>query len=497
MMPFGIYIPISLVVYLIIMLSGYLIYRRGFKFKIPDVVRPMMDEQTRKSKLTLDLPLLSGFEYPVGSVSLTVMFPGEITGRPVFKSTYHQDNIDRILSITVSNNMVTGLITQQLKDHETLSMTMPVTKEMFVGVNDFVRDGNPEIVPMAVLAAAALVYWILFLRGAPLIRERRNSPPEGITAGEMGSRLTLAGTDLIAMVFSWAQMGYILIQLDDRGRVWLHKKMEMGNERNPFEIKTFQTLFGRRDIVDGTGARYAAVIRKLSKLNPARKIMMSPKCGNMLIFRGLMCAVQFFCGICIAMNFTGKLAFQILLAIVLAVLGAASAWAIQSGMYRLHLRFRLPVVLSVLLSLAWLGLGIWCGQWVIGLLCVLVQLLAGLMAAYGGRRSELGRQNASLILGLRHYFKTVDREDLKRIQENDPEYFYNLLPFALAMGVEYPFAKRFGSQKLAPCPYFTCGISKKLTAEEWTDFFRETAQILDERYRRMEIEKYAAIWIRR
>ena len=194
---------------------------------------------------------------------------------------------------------------------------------------------------------------------------------------------------------------------------------------------------------------------------------------------------------------TGKLAFQILLAIVLAVLGAASAWAIQSGMYRLHLRFRLPVVLSVLLSLAWLGLGIWCGQWVIGLLCVLVQLLAGLMAAYGGRRSELGRQNASLILGLRHYFKTVDREDLKRIQENDPEYFYNLLPFALAMGVEYPFAKRFGSQKLAPCPYFTCGISKKLTAEEWTDFFRETAQILDERYRRMEIEKYAAIWIRR
>jgi len=37
-MPFGIYIPISLVVYLIIMLSGYLIYRRGFKFKIPDIV---------------------------------------------------------------------------------------------------------------------------------------------------------------------------------------------------------------------------------------------------------------------------------------------------------------------------------------------------------------------------------------------------------------------------------------------------------------------------
>ena len=468
-----------------------------FKFKIPDVVQNVKDEETGRKNLTLILPLLSGFEYPVGSVSLTVMLPGEITGRPVFKSTYHQDNIDKILSVTVSSNMVTGLITQQLKDHETLSMTLAVPKEMFDGVIILDREGNPEVILMCVAAAAALIYWIIFLRCAPIVRVRRNSPPEGITAGELGSRLTMAGTDLTAMVFSWAQMGYLLIQLDDRGRVWLHKKMDMGNERNPFEIKTFQTLFGRRDIVDGTGARYAAVAQKLSKLNPARKTMMSPKCGNMLIFRLLMCAVQLFCGICFAMNFAGKLAFQILLAFVLAVLGAASGWLIQSGCYRLHLRFKLPLYAALAISVMWLGLGVWCGQWIIGLCSVLSQLLAGLMTAYGGRRSELGCQNASMILGLRHYFRTVDREDLKRIQENDPEYFYNLLPFAMALGVEYPFAKRFGQQKIAPCPYFTCGVSKKLTAEEWTDFFRETANILDERHRRMEIEKYAAIWLKR
>ena len=34
----GLFIPITIVIYLIIMLSGYLIYRRGFKFKIPDIV---------------------------------------------------------------------------------------------------------------------------------------------------------------------------------------------------------------------------------------------------------------------------------------------------------------------------------------------------------------------------------------------------------------------------------------------------------------------------
>lgn len=468
-----------------------------FKYKIPNVVRMVEDEQTKKSKLTLILPLLSGFEYPVGSVSLTVMLPETIEGRPVFKSTYHQDNIDKILSVTVSNNMITGLITQQLKDHETLSMTMVVPETMFDGVSTYVRVGNPEVVPMVICALAAIVYWIIFLRGYPLLKARRNSPPEGITAGEMGSRLTMAGMDLTSMVLSWAQMGYILIQLDDRGRVWLHKKMPMGNERNPFEIKTFQSLFGRRDIVDGAGARYAAVAQRLARLNPARKTMSHPKCGNMLVFRYLMCGVQLFCGVCYAMNFTGMIAMQVILAILLGALGLATSWLIQSGMYRLHLRYKVPVAVSLALSVAWVLLGLGAGQWIIGLCSVLAQLLAGLMAAYGGRRSDLGRQNATMILGLHHYLRTVDRADLKRIQENDPEYFYNLLPFAMALGVEVPFARRFGKQKMAPCPYFTCGVNTRMTAEEWVRFFRETAQILDERHRRMEVEKYAAIWFKR
>ena len=468
-----------------------------FKFKIPEAVRMVEDEKTKKNNLTLVLPMLSGFEYPVNSVSLTVMLPEPIEGRPVFKSTYHQDDIDKILSVTVSNNMITGLITQQLKDHETLSLTMVVPESMFDGVSTYVRIGNPEVVPMLIFGLLALVYWLIFLRCYPLLKERRNSPPEGITAGDLGSRLTMAGTDLTAMVFTWGQLGYLTIQLDDRGRVWLRKKMNMGNERNAFEVKTFQTLFGRRDILDGTGTRYAAVARKLNRLNPAKKIMSHPKCGNVRIFRGLMALVQLFCGVCFAMNLSGKVAFQVILVMVLGALGAVSGWVIQSGMYRLHLRNKLPVVLALAVSLLWIGLGIWAGQWVIGLCCAAVQLLAGLMAAYGGRRSELGRQNATQILGLRRYFKTVERAELVRIQKNDPEYFYNLLPYAMALGVESAFARRFGSQKIPPCPYFSCGVGSSLTAEDWTRFFRETAMILDERWHREELEQYAAIWLRR
>lgn len=463
----------------------------AFQYSIPDVVR-MVD-----SKMTLVLPLLSGFEYPVESVNLTVMLPGAIEGRPVFKSTYHQDDIETILSTSINNNVITGLITRQLKDRETLSMTLAVSESMFGGVSTYVRVGNPEIVPMSVCAVLALLYWLLFLRAFPLLRIRRATPPEGITAGELGNRLTFCGADLTMMVFSWAQLGYITIHLDDDGRVTLHKRMEMGNERSAFEVKIFQLLFGKRRYIDGTGNSYALLARKVASSIPGKKILCKPRSGNVKIFRWIACGVQLFCGVCFAMNFTGITALQWILAVVLGLAGAVTAWMIQDGMFRLHLRYKLPLILSLVIGVLWVLLGLWAGQWIMGLLSVLGQILAGIAAAYGGRRTDLGRQNGCQILGFRHYLKTVSKEDLNRIQANDPEYFYNTLPFAMALGVDKAFAKGFGRRKLPPCPYFHCGVHQRMTAEEWVDFLHEAAEILDSRQRQMQWEKYAVIHIGR
>ena len=216
----------------------------------------------------------------------------------------------------------------------------------------------------------------------------------------------------------------------------------------------------------------------------------------MTIFRILALGCHGFCGYLLGMNFSNTLTLQVILAVILAILASLSAWFIQAGMYRIHLRDKMPVYVSLGLSLFWLVLGIWAGQWLIAVLCVLSQLLAGLMAAYGGLRSDLGRQNATQILGLHQYLRKADRAELKRIQENDPEYFYNLLPFALALGVEASFAKRFEKKKMPACPYFTCGVQTRMNPEEWTQFFQETARLMDERRKRMEYEKYAALWLR-
>jgi len=465
-------------------------YIATFHYEISGVVK-MVDK-----KLTMDLPLISGFELPVESVNMTVMLPGIIETRPTFKSIYHQDSIETILNLSISNNLISGLITTTLKDRETLSMTMVVPEEMFSGVSTYVREGDPEIVPMAVCAAPAFLYWLLFLRALPFLRDRRTTPPEGISAGELGNRLTLSGADLTMMVFTWAQLGYVKIQLDDDGRVILHRRMGMGNERSAFENKAFSLLFGKRPYVDATGNAYAKLARKVAESIPGKKALVKGKFGSTKLFRILSCGTMVFCGICFAMNLVTIRALQIILAISLGGLGALFGWLIQGGMYRLHLRWKLPVVLSLALCGLWIGIGIWAGQWIMAALCAASQLLTGLAAAYGCRRTELGRMNVSQILGLRKYYRNVTKEDLKRIQENDPEYFFNNISYAMALGVDKAFAKRFGNRKMPACPYFSCGVRGAMTAEDWNRFLHETAEIMDTRQRQMIWEKYAVIRIR-
>lgn len=461
-----------------------------FEFRLENVVR-YEDE-----KYILELPLISGFRYPVQGMEFTITLPDDVEGRPYFTAGYRQSTVESIMTVVVQGKMISGTVNAPLDDRETLIMTMEVNEEMFPSVSTFQREGNPEIIPMCILGALALIYWAVFLRTMPLLRIRRATPPEGVSAGELGCRLTLTGADLTMMVMGWAQLGYIMIHLDDNGRVLLYKRMDMGNERSLFEVKTFRSLFGNRRVVDGTGYQYARLARKLSRQVPGERAMCSNKSGNVKIFRVLSTAVMVFCGICLAMNMTGNGVLQVLLAVILGVFGGFSGWQIQSGMYRIHLNNRVRLYFALALTAIWLILGLIAGQFLIGLIPVLFQLLTGLMAAYRGRRSDMGRINAVQILGLRHHLRTVSKEELHRLRKNDPEYFFNMAPYALALGVETHFAKQFGKKKLQPCPYLVAGNHGRQDALHWAQLMRETVDILDARQKRMAWEQFAIIRIR-
>lgn len=469
-----------------------------FEYTLPNVVKFNPDLTAiypKETVLELIIPMLSGFSMPVDSMSFVVNLPdGKITSRPNFISTYRQTSFNSDVDLLpMSGNQIIGTSKVRLNDYDGVTMKLVMPAEMFPTVSTYIRTGNPEIIPMLIFAGAALVYWLLFLRTRPFFPIPMSNAPESITAGELGCRLTLAGGDLTAMVFSWAQMGYLLISLDGNHRVLLHKRMDMGNERNAFENKVFRELFGSRRVVDATGVAYARLYRRVAAMVPNERNLHKAGTGSKKIYRLLCCGSMVFLGRCIAMNMTTSPFLQMLLSIILAVVGVITGWLILGMAPRTHLRGKMPVLYGFLSMLLWILLGILCGQPWIPLVTVLAMLLLGYPAAYGGRRSELGRHDAGQVLGLRRHLKKISNQDINRLLANDPDYFFHLAPSALALGVMTPFAKRFGQRKFQQCPYIVTQVTGKRTADEWGLLIVTIADMMDVKQKRMVWEQWLSL----
>lgn len=459
------------------------IYTLSFRYDLPDSISANGDD------LKLTLELLSGFAYPVESFDFSVTLPGAFEQRPTFTSTYHQEAIDTLMEVTTENGTVTGRVPGGLKDHEKLTMVLPVSGDMFPqsAAKRWALDDVDLM--MLLFAGLALLYWVLTMRAMPPKAARMTAPPEGFNPGELGCQLAGCGVDFSMMVIGWAQMGYLLIQREKNGRILLHKRMDMGNERSDFEMAYFRKLFGQRQTVDGTGAHYARLCRKAGAIVPGVSMNFRRFHGSPNIFRALCAVIGALSGVSLAGAFVSDTVWRVLLSIALGILGLFGAWQIQSGAKCIHFREKLPLWLGLGFAAFWMLLGILCGQWDVPAFVLPAQFLAGLASGYTGRRNDMGKQIQSEILGLRRHLRRVSGKELQAVLRLNPEYFHQIAPWALALGVDRAFAKRLGNSRLPQCSYLVIENDERLTARQWAKLLRDTVNTLDLRQKRMPLDR--------
>lgn len=341
---------------------------------------------------------------------------------------------------------------------------------------------------MLVTAGLALLYWLIAMGIHPPRRLRRTTAPDSITAGEVGCVISGQPVDLTMMVLSWAQMGYLLIQLEEGGRVLLHKRMAMGSERDDFEISLFRKLFGKRELVSGTGHRYARLCR-IAAQAPSSTDPFLPHSGDPRIFRVLAAAVGAISGISLATALSEEGSQRILLSILLAAAGFLASLLIQNMGKAFRSRRQDLLLPGISAAVFWLAISASVGEWNVALLLIPAQFLAGLGALYGGRRSETGRVLAGELLGLRKYLKNMSAAEAHRNLGIDPHYYYELAPYAMALGVDRAFARNMGDTPLPQCPYLTTGMDGHMTAKEWNKLLRTTVRSLDSSQQRLALEK--------
>ena len=232
----------------------------------------------------LTLPILSGFHYPIEHLEFAITFPDELAARPILESGYYQQDVNQVLEHHFDGTSLTGKSKVALKDRETLIMTVQVPDGYFREAPRQFQPPDGWDLVMILLIGVSVLYFLLTLMPKFPGSARRTTVPDEIHAGDVGTCLTGCGTDLTMLVLTWAQLGYITIELDRKNCVTLHKRMEMGNERSGYEARWFKVLFGQHTMIDGDSYHYAKLCRKLATKSPLQQQLYHRRSGNPLLF---------------------------------------------------------------------------------------------------------------------------------------------------------------------------------------------------------------------
>lgn len=443
------------------------LYSCTIVFEINSVV-----ELDDNGKQIVTVPLLYGFPYPVEDMTFQITMPSRFDTVPTFYSGYHGQDIERQMSASISGSVIRGSVTQELKDSETLFMKLAAPAGMFPAGQTFGGSLKYDALAMGILAAAALLYWILRLGCLPHFAPRRATPTEGLCAGQVPTYLTRRPGDLPAMVLQWAQLGYLIIHLDDNGRVFLHKKMNMGNERTVFEQRCFRDLFGRKMMVDGSGYRFQRAADKAAALSRRQAGGYRNPLTSVTMFRFLSSLVGLFAGIAMGDTIATDHTWRIILMAGFGVVSALLSWIIVGNLDCLHTRGKAGLKLSLTAAALLLILSLFCNAIAYGAAAAIWSLLAGLLSAYGGKRTDNGLRIYSELLGLRRHMRKAGKGELRRILASNRNYYFELAPYALILGVDKIFAEKFGDARLPACTWLVSGIDVR-TAPEWYPQLRE------------------------
>lgn len=205
----------------------------------------------------------------------------------------------------------------------------------------------------------------------------------------------------------------------------LRRRVDMGNERRPAEVRLFQMLFSQGDVCEGVSLLYKRTAEKADEVLRRYWVrrMYRKTSGNPLIMRAL--------GILAGALTAAEAASPILpsgfvrwlLLAVIFVLGGVLFAVIQYAPAAYYqgkwpLAGLAAACAAALLAMAQLGEGV-----LVMLLVIACEVLIGVLTLHGGRRTAFGDEIVAQALGYRKFLRRVTQSQLQSRLAQDSQYF--------------------------------------------------------------------------
>lgn len=409
----------------------------------------------------------TGWETQIDHANIVIDMPKAFDAQnlEVFSGKYGESSTDE-LPYKVKGNQI------QIKTKDYLDKGTGVTVRILLPEGYFqdVPNNTLQYVLLGLvgfLSIGLLVFlWYRFGKDRYFVKTVEFYPPEDMTPAELGYVIdgTVDKRDIVALVMYHAQKGYLTIEEEKEGKkssFILHKVCDMPEDAKKVEKTFFQGLF--KGSVDGTvrldelGEDFYQTFQDakddvlISFEDDAKNRIFEKSAGFVRYIAMFLVVLGYGIGAYLAAQISGDM-MQIMLFIIALIpfLGAIflACEAIDKRFVSSKGKTTLFAGLAILLSLVGMGLTIVMysrllngskAGWVFAIMPVV-----GVWAiCFMGRRTVRGANLLGKTLGFQDFLKKAEKKRLELLVEENPAYFYDILPYAYVLGVSDKWAKRF------------------------------------------------------
>ena len=426
------------------------------------------------------------WDAPIAAGAFTVTLPKSFDTQKVEFTGGRYGGVDTgLVDWSVSGNTISGQLTRSLSPGEGITLRVNLPDGYFVGVR---TDLGLVVLLYAITlaaGAAGIFLWFKLGRDEKLVPTIEFYPPEGLTSADVGYIIDgySDNEDLISLIIYWASKGYLKIEETDPGFV-LYKLQELPMDAKSYENILFQGLFHSRDSVSDKELEEKFHSTLESSKTQLKDYFQSSK--SRLIFTrssqvarvlasliaivpiAALALLGSYIKVVSELWFVPVALFAVLFLVSLILMMVTyDRWNSQSSGKRLGLFGGSCVLCGVsLLFLMCYGVYI-VSMPAATLLCIGASVLLALLAVVMKKHTPQGQAWTEKILGLREFIETAELDRINTLVEENPEYFYSVLPFAYVLGLTDKWAKQFESIAVPPPTWYVSSDPHSVYTTMW------------------------------
>lgn len=438
------------------------------------------DEDKDKDYLSLDL-LPTGWQTPIGSSEITLKLPKKVDWDEVHlfsgKASSKTDPLEGESNFRISYGKdgktlkVTG---KNLEQGEGITIQAELPEGYWEGVwSRRIFNIFAYIVPLLLGLFMALL-WFLNGRDPDIVQPVEFYPPDGLTPAEVGYIVdgSIDDKDISSMLLYFASKGYIDVREKEKGskEYILVKKRDIPDTEPVHAVRLFGGIFPYEKAKEGveqtadlsdlpSGFADAVKIAKdelKSVYDSGKRRMFTFKSKEARILGRIVCAIILPVALLISayVRYMGLGLFTAIIPFLIVSAGVGMITASydnrhSSARVKSVVRFIIGVVLCGIAAIISIGLLIAMNAPIlIGIIATMSLAAAVFFQVFMWARTKENAAIYGKILGFRNFIATAEYDRLKALSDANPEYYYDIMPYAMVMGMSVAWAKKFENLKV-------------------------------------------------